>query len=533
MRLGLSGLSLLVGTAIAECVLVLNDSYPSLARRQWVESDGRGNVSFHLQGSGEPHHVVSVKRVPEAGIQRVVFVGGGTLHGGEMRSKSIASALLGRRLHERVGGAWDIVNLACPGLSASDVRRVAKLALRELAPDYLVVYTGHEEFLPEHCGRYLARAQFPWLERVLRPWQFLRVGRGAKWLLIDSRLAGAWRQVAWSRGQVHTESWLEHVRADVLANYEEQLFEITEDCIDAEARVILVEPVSNSREFGPVASVLDGSLGADERKRIQRGLVKARRLLEEGKTKACEAIVLELEALDPGVADLLHLQAALAWQAGKPLEARRLELRALGADELPLAASEALLQRLQAVAELQFLDPCTPWFDLERIPEPGEPAIFVDHVHLTLYGQYLLTCLLAAAIDPERDDPLEPFPRELEERLADYRRLCKRLELSSGGKAENQRRRLEAVLERAAISSSPERHLVRAREVVDTWTSDDARGEEFKEAAWVLALLEGDAELVRDRGGDVKAWNAERHLRLLQILRAHPRLSRLLTAQEE
>ncbi len=532
-RLGLSGLSLVLGLVVAEGLLAGLGSYPSRPRTTRLEADGRGLVTIDVRGGDGTINEVTLTRVPSGDTRRVVMVGDGTFDGHRIRERSTIALFLERRLRERLGGKWEVVNLGAPGLSSGEVREVAELAIDELAPEFLLVHVGHDEFLPVHVAPLLDESRHPVLWRLLAPWQFLRLGRGVRRALLDVPRNEHSRRILSDPTVIRESSRLEEVRQAVLENYEHQLFELCEEARLAHVQLVLVEPSSNSREFGPLVSATSRPLLTRELGIYRRELERVEEFIESGKLAAAQKRLAGLVELDPNVAQLLHLQARLAWQEGELVKARRLERRALGFDEFPQAASEALIMRLHAVADVEQLECSSLSTELERPLLPGEPPIFIDHVHPSTYGQFLLACHLAALIDPERDHSLEPYSEQLEQRLADYHRICQRLGITPGSTRVEEMAGLQGLIERAAVGQGSANTKEWARRIVDDLSPELKASQEVAGALLVLALLTGDRlEAVRLEQ-ELQALSIEEYQRLVSRLLEHPRLRGLLLAARE
>jgi len=514
------------GIVLGEVWMAAVDAYPAPPRAWSFSSDGRGGVSYELRSRGGDRRQLSLRRRPESAVRRVVLLGGEGLHAG--REPALLDAMLRRRLHQRMGGAWEVVNLASPGFSSSDVRRLGEQVLEALDPDVLVVQCGHHEFSPERIAPDLDRVQHPLLSRLLGPLQAFRLGRAAREALLDRRRASGWR--AWVEGApaVLADSWIEPARETLLGRYQTELERLADRSLRSHAHLVLVEPASNSRELGPLSSAFSKPMGAAARKRYREDLVAARRQLAAGERERARRTLDSLAARDPGVAELVHLQAGLRWEAGDVVEARILERRALALDERAWAASEAVLRRLQTVADLHFQEVCSLHEELERPPVTGEPQLFQGPLQPSAYGQYLLACRLAAAIDPEREDPIEPYPAELGPRLREYRDLITRLDVDAEHLRSIGVARLQAFTEHAARSASPAPLAARARKLLQDRPERLQREAPLSAIAYVLALLAEDSEDARVRLAELRRADPDAAAELRGRLSRHPRLGPLM-----
>ncbi len=527
-RLLLSCLVLLFGLVCLELSLMMMGLFRGPRNEFKYEEDGHGGLAIYLHGRSRPAHMVEISAAPRSGTRRVVMVGDSTIYGLHLRSGSTIADFLEVRLGERLGGDWEVVNLGASGFNARRVRQVAEFALEELTPEFLVAYTGHNEFLLQHPAPFIDRVQHPILDRLLSPWTGLRTGRALRSTLLGGNHADWATLTAGRPNELLVESVIEPARELVLDHYQEQVAGLIDAAEAAGAELILVEPASNGREFGPVASAFSSPVPAEDRADYSEGLQAAAAYLHEGQADLAAS---ELEALlevDSQVAELLHLRAALAWQRGEVEAARQLDLEALGRDEYAVASSAAVLDRLRqaAAARGQATTVVAPW--LERVPAAGEPPTFIDHVHPSVYGQYLMACLVTDEIAAREQGATSNLPTELEERLLDFRRSCEVLELSKRHLSISKHRRVHGVVSRAAIALDPRPHLERAREILAEIPSRHIMRSELVEAYFVLVLLEGDPAEILTWGEHLRTKNSVRYERMLQRIPSHARLSACL-----
>lgn len=525
-RLALAFGTLLVGLALVEGALVLLGRYPAplLVR---AEIPGPGERALFMRIEGEERLVLRAPAAAVQGVRRVVVVGDSTIYGTHVEQHSTIPRLLQALLTSASGVPVEVLNLGLEGRSARELCELGAAALEHLAPDLLVVYTGHNEFLPVHIGDHFAAQRHPL--------------RGLEGLLGSTRLGRALaarmeRSVARPEaadglrgalaGDILESSQTESVRARTHREFQRQLEELVRAGAALGIPVLLVGPASNGREYGPVGSAFSRPRSAAERARFVALLHGAVEHLHAGRFEACGAALDEASAIDARVAELIHLRAALLWATGQEQAARLLDLEKWALDESARAASQLVLDRIQAAARATGAPYVALGPQLERSQRPNEPALFLDHVHPSIYGQYLMALALApacaAALDIACQDPWLEFDA-----------ACRALGIPPDFLAASELFKVRGDVVYACWAFDPLPYVRRARSILRRL----GEGSEFALAGKLtelritevfLAILEEDAERVLELVALLSETRGRGLAKLLAPIEKLPRLQRCL-----
>lgn len=347
------------------------------------------------------------------GTLRVIVVGESTVAGFPFHGELSFARLLEWALRRAgVPAAVEVVNFGRSADSSDDVRAAAIAALA-LAPDALVVASGHNEFQSSYVEP-LRDGAWARLRTQWRALALVRAGQSREWrraLPSDARPAPL---------AVGEAAWLAPTEfARGVARYRANLAAIGAAARAAGVPLLLMTPVENLA-FAPCWSHFTRPLDGARRAAFRRGLESLERdalaLLPEStllpmgplpadgaaQLAALRARAAALLAQDDGVARLAFLAARLADRAGDAAAARDLYARALECDGYPNRAGPrlaAVVRELAARGEALLVDP-QPLFAEEGGAAPGS-ALFLDYCHPTLEGtarlaESLVLPLLAA-----------------------------------------------------------------------------------------------------------------------------------------
>jgi len=289
---------------------------------------------------------------------------------------------------------WQVINAGAVSYASY---RIAVL-MRELVryqPDLFVLYTGHNEFLEERTYRGVLKAS-PAMRRLriwLSGWRFYAVTRHV-WLdLTRDRSQEPPRLAAEVEAKLDGWTGLDRYHRDeelerrVIEHFGWNLDRIAAQARDAGADLVLVQPVSNLKDFSPFKSEHPPGLSRDAVVRFDRRLAAAREALAAGRPAAALPRLDEAQAIDPRYPELHFRRGQALLALGRIDEAREAFVRAKDLDVAPLRALEALVDRVGRVAR----DRSLPRVDLpallaaenERLV--GHPILgdeqLLDHVH--------------------------------------------------------------------------------------------------------------------------------------------------------
>ena len=342
------------------------------AQRFFAQYKGR------LTAAGQMGEHFFVEPAP-ANRYRVVFVGASTVQGfpypRRLAAASFLQAMLADAWPER---AVEVVNLGITSIASFAVAQVVEDGL-ELAPDLVVVYTGHNEFYGLYGAGRHQRLQYFWRQLHLTHLMDRLIGDiGPKTDLI---------KMAAERGAVPLHS---PGRARAEQNLRANLRRVSRLCERAQVPLVLCTVVANDAGFAPVGST-EG--GAAWKARVEQ----AARLLTAGyvSPEDAEAALQQLEqaaALSSEHAWLCYLQGRVLERLGRDVQARRAFRRARDLDTKPWRAPTAHNAVIRAVAA----EHGAALADVEAAFAAATPAQgvgwewMVDHVHFSVAGQVLL-----------------------------------------------------------------------------------------------------------------------------------------------
>jgi hypothetical protein len=371
----------------------------------------------------------------------------------------------------------------------------------------------------------LERADHPARATLRAALRRTRLGR-VLWDALGAR--GPADASSWER--VRPRSVTARVRDGILARYRGEVEAIARSCAAAGVPLLLATAVSNGREVPPGQSAFSRELPDAERERFVALLDGAAEQTRAGELEAAAASLDLARAIDPAVAELLHLEARLAWSRGDEAEARRLDHEAWGLDEYGRGASTAVHRIVAETAAAHEavgarrveLRPV-----LERPPQPGEPRIFVDYCHPTAYGQYLVARELAKAL---ADTP--PFAERRragvppgDAAFPSFAEACQQLGLPPAAELVGTSEQLRAagyVL--SALSSASDQPLKSARAILATVDFATVKEPVLVASDLVVALFDEDGPRARERAARLRALDPVLLRRTAAAIEQHPLL---------
>jgi lysophospholipase L1-like esterase len=301
---------------------------------------------------------------------------------------------------------WEVVN--CGGISYASYRLVPILEeVLGYEPDLVIVYTGHNEFLEDRTYRHVKHMPgiVAWpCELLLRTRTYALLRKGYERLTgRQSEQAAEGRPILKAEVDAildyqggleqyhHDQSW----RRDVVAHFRYNLRRMVEMARGRGVPLVLMNPVSNLRDWPPFKSEHREGLTPDELKRWEALLAKG---LEYEKTNMYQAsrVLEKATAIDPQYAET-HYRLAKCYDAmGMIDKAARSYLMAKEFDVCPLRALEPIHQAVLDVAR----ETRTPLVDVRGLYEklnkertgvsiPGN-YLLVDHVHPSIEGHQLI-----------------------------------------------------------------------------------------------------------------------------------------------
>lgn len=289
---------------------------------------------------------------------------------------------------------WEVINAGAISYASY---RIAVLT-RELAryqPDLFVVYTGHNEFLEERTYQGVLQSG-PGMRR-LRIWlsgrRFYALARNA-WLDATRDRSQEPPELA-AEVEAKLDGWTgldryhrdEAMESQVIEHFGWNLDRIVALAEDAGASVVLIQPVSNLKDFSPFKSEHPPDFPRGGRARFDALLSEARQALSDGAPEIALTRLAEAEALDPLYPDLHFRRGRALLALGRFDEAEQAFVRAKDLDVAPLRALEPIVEQVAESARRHEL-PLIELPDLlgdENRSALGHPILggemLLDHVH--------------------------------------------------------------------------------------------------------------------------------------------------------
>jgi tetratricopeptide (TPR) repeat protein len=365
-----------------------------------------------------------------ANTVRVFVLGSSAAEGDPEPGFGIARVLEVLLRDEYPGVEFEVVNAAATAVNSHFVYASARGCLR-LEPDLLVVYEGNNEVVgPYGAGTVLTTAVPPLpLVRAAVAVQSTRLGqlvagvaRAAGKSLGRGRVPGAWHgmEMFLERQLRRSDAALERT----YRNYERNLADTCRAAREAGVPVVLSTVAVNLRS-GPFASLHAAALPAPDRARVDALLGDAARGEAEGRWAESADALGKAVQVDPEHAESFYRLGRDEARLGRGADARRhLEL-ARDLDTLRFRADTRTNAIVRAVARreagVRLVDAEEDLAAQSPEGTPGDES-FLDHVHLTFHGNYLLGVALLAQVREALPDGVRrrrtPRPLPSEEEVA-------------------------------------------------------------------------------------------------------------------
>lgn len=292
---------------------------------------------------------------------------------------------------------WEVVNAGAVSYASY---RIAVL-MQELVryqPDLFVIYTGHNEFLEErsyadaiHQNLALKKLRI-WLNgfrfyTVARQrWLDLKGGQEKNVTVLPDAVAA--KLDSWTGLELYHRD--DALQRSVIEHFEYNLHQMIAIARGHGTEVMLVQPISNLKDFSPFKSEHAASLAVADRSRFATLLSKGRELLDGERPAEALSSLEAARDLDPQYAEV-HFRIGRAQLAMRDFDAARVSLvRAKDLDVAPLRALTAIEELVGKVAA----EHGVPLIDLPAILATDSRERFghgilgdeylQDHVHPTL-----------------------------------------------------------------------------------------------------------------------------------------------------
>jgi tetratricopeptide (TPR) repeat protein len=370
------------------------------------------DAGYHVTASNKQRFFNAQKFKSEKpkGTARVFCLGGSTTYGRPYSADTAFSAWLSEYTKALAPQhAWDVINVG--GISYASYRVVKLMKeLTDYAPDYFVVYTGHNEFLEERTYGKLRR-QSPVLQglrhglRHTRVYSLIERATHASPALPDAQPD--------LRSEVHTvldesvgpaayrRNDLMH--ANIRAQFEDSLHQMVELSRACGAKLIFVAPASSLNDCSPFKSECMNPVNEG---RVAALLHDTRVAMNAGHVEEALAFAQSAVRLEPRHAHAHYALARALLAHGATQEAHNHFQIARDEDIVPLRAPSDVVDTVRRVARAANI----PLVDFEALAAndnhhpaangiPGQD-LFMDHVHPTIDGHGIVArALIDTMID--------------------------------------------------------------------------------------------------------------------------------------
>lgn len=371
-------------------------------RRSWY-SNGKYQYSFYPSHHARPPLSISMPDTKDPGTFRIFVVGESAALGDPAPSFSFARVLevMLRRRHPRLD--FQIVNVSLTAINSNVlVDVVGECANHE--PDLFLIYMGNNEAIGpfSQLGYVLpAGLAYPWVRlqsnaRNLRSVQLVRS------LMERVRPVPAAESFELL---VAIRTPLQDPRLAIAhALFKRNLHTILESARSSGASVLLATVACNLQDWEPFASAPSRIGDQDSRVLFDSLLHSAAKSLEQGRPDDAEGHLARAARIEPDYADLVYLQARCDHALGRKNAAIRGFRRARDLDTLRFRADSQINAIVRETATL-WRDRGVRLIDVESILDSdtdqtvaGDES-FVEHVHLTFHGNYLIAKGFLAEIE--------------------------------------------------------------------------------------------------------------------------------------
>lgn len=291
---------------------------------------------------------------------------------------------------------WEVINAGGISYASYRVARVME-ELAQYEPDLFIIYTGHNEFLEKRT-----------YDQILNTPEIVR---DLATLASHLRLYSTLHDVTYKRGDMlstEVNAVLDRsvgpndyhrdddMRDAILDHYETSLERMTYIAERVGAKIILVTPASNIKDFSPFKSEPAPTISALQIEEIDALKKVAQNALKEEHYQQALETTQKALAMDNRNAELLFMKGQAYSGLGQLQEARQAFVQARDEDVCPLRAITPIREIVTKVAQEQN----TGLVDFVGIVRENSPDgipgsdLFLDHVHPTIDGNRILALSL-------------------------------------------------------------------------------------------------------------------------------------------
>ena len=363
-----------------------------------------------------------------AGGLRVFCLGGSTTYGRPFDDSLSYCGQL-RHLLQFEKGLRHVEVINAGGVSYASYRLARILdEVKQLQPDIVVLYTGHNEYLEQRT--YAPLEKMPTWQRESVSW----LGQTRTYSLLHELL-----QPAPSPVQLHNEVKAvldgahgpdayhrdDVMRAQVVAHFRWNLRRMADAATEAGARLVLITPTANLSSMSPFKSETETLPNVE----AQAICDKAREALALNDPQSAARSLDQFLQREPRYADAWHIAGRAALMTDQPSDAEACFHQALEEDVCALRANASILDAVRDIAHekrVTLLD-WQRWIREDCLERHGHGCpgsdYFVDHVHPTTEMHSRLALELAKVLQPHIAG-MQPLDERIAmKRLSGYREV--------------------------------------------------------------------------------------------------------------
>lgn len=327
---------------------------------------------------------------------RVLVVGASSVQGyphpSELAFPRQMQLVLDRQLPERT---VEVLNVGVVGLSTTPLVDLVSQSI-DASPDVIVLYAGHNEFYG--VGGVATNARMS------------RLGVGVRRFRLGQILTSYFAPDDPASGELITRLPSDiaiPIDSTLVTKAEEQyrknLGAIAETCSRNNVALLICGVMSNLRDHSPLPSPAPPSLGHADKKKLDELEIQATQLM--GREQYADAVepLLAARKLAPDRAETSYWLAQCLDHSGRASEASDCYARARDLDGCRYRAPGSFHQIAQQVAAgkanagIHFVDLIPAFSQASQGGVPGHD-MFLEHVHFTLEGHWLVAGTIARAI---------------------------------------------------------------------------------------------------------------------------------------
>ncbi|HEX5044951.1 MAG TPA: tetratricopeptide repeat protein [Candidatus Polarisedimenticolaceae bacterium] len=345
---------------------------------------------------------------PENGL-RVFTIGGSSAYGFPWGAKVAFPSLLGKALAQSLPGrAVESVNAAAMSYGSTRLRAVAG-EIEDYAPDILVIFEGHNEFVEASLQRRLQEVPAAPARGVLDHWRlYAAMTRLWERTRPKPQASAQTPETGKSLGELlgidvvrQTARYVgEQAKSEAAARLRGNYAAILEDARRRGTAVLLCTVPWNESGWAPNQSVFAESTPLPARRLTEEAIAGARERLDRGDAEGALALLEPARRAAPGYAETAFRLGQAYEALGRWEEARAAYREARDGDAMPTRVTSAINDAIRSLGS----EPGVTLVDVERLFEQEAPHGLVgfdlveDYVHPNPRGHRLIARALWEAI---------------------------------------------------------------------------------------------------------------------------------------